>query len=255
MPRLPRRLAHDQPADIVEHLDELRTRLVVCVVAVAAGFAVAYTLHGQLLDALGRALPVEHRHPITLGVAEPFVTTMKLCLVAGFGLALPIVLWQVWSYLAPAFQRHVQRTLAAFVAAATLLFAGGVAFGYRVALPAAVHFLTAYDEQHYTILVRAQDYYSFAIMVLAAVGLVFELPVFIIGLVRLHVLSAATLRRRRRVGYAIVAALAVALPGVDPVTTAIEMVPLFLLFEASIWLAVLFDHRHNTARKTSTALT
>ena len=243
MPRFPRRLADDQHADLVEHLDELRARVVVSLVAVAAGFGVAYAFHGRLLDLLNNALPYAHRQPVTLGVAEPFVTSLKLSLVAGFALALPIVLWQVWSYLAPAVQRDVQRTIAGLATTATLLLAAGVVFGDRVALPAAVHFLTSYDDQHYTVLVRAQDYYSFAIMVLACVGLVFELPVLVLALVRLRVLSATRLRRNRRIGYGIVAVVAVALPGVDPVTTAMEMIPLFALFEGSIWAAVFFERR------------
>jgi len=243
MLRLPRRLESDQPAELVDHLGELRARIVVCLVAVGAGFGVAYTFRGRVLDVLASALPLAHRHPVTLGVAEPFMTSLKVSLVAGLALALPVVLWQLWSYLAPAFQRHVQRTIAWLVLAATVLFAAGVVFGDRVALPAAVHFLTGYDDTHYTIVVRAQDYYSFALMVLAAVGLVFELPIFVLGLVRLRVLSAAKLRRNRRVGYALVATLAVALPGVDPVTTAFEMVPLFVLFEAAIWGAVLLERR------------
>jgi sec-independent protein translocase protein TatC len=243
MLRPPRRLAPDEPAELVAHLDELRARIVVCLVAVAAGFGVAYAFRGRLLEQLGSALPLAHRHPVTLGVAEPFMTSLKVSLFAGFALALPIVLWQIWSYLAPALEPHVQRTIAGLVAAATGLFAAGVLFGDRVALPAAVHFLTSYDETHYTIVVRAQDYYTFALMVLGAVGVVFELPIVVLGLVRLRVLSAAKLRRNRRVGYVIVAALAVALPGVDPVTTALEMVPLFVLFEAAIWAAVLLERR------------
>jgi sec-independent protein translocase protein TatC len=126
---------------------------------------------------------------------------------------------------------------------ATGLFVAGVAFAKGVALPAALAFLTNYDAQHFDIQVRAQDYYSFAIMVLVAVGIVFELPVFILGLVRLRVVSAAKLRRNRRIGIVAMAALAVALPGVDPVTTLFEMAPLMLLYEGSIWLAVLFERR------------
>jgi sec-independent protein translocase protein TatC len=249
MLRPPHRLGHDQHADLVEHLDELRTRVVICLVAVAAGFGVAYAFHGRLIAFLNRALPVEHRHPVTLGIAEPFITSMKISLVAGLALALPIVLWQVWSYLAPAFEQHVQRTVAGLVVAATGLFAVGVAFSDRVALPAAVHFLTSYDDNIYNIQVRAQDYYSFAIMVLAAVGLVFELPIFVLALVRLGVTSSAKLRKNRRIGYVVVAALAVALPGVDPVTTLFEMVPLLILFESSIWLSVALE-RHLAKAKT-----
>lgn len=248
---LPRRLAHDEHADLVEHLDELRTRLVVCVVAVAGGFGIAYAFHGRVIVFLNGALPAAQRHPVTFGVAEPFLTSMKISLVAGFSLALPVVLWQVWSYLAPAFGEDAQRAVGGLVVAATALFAVGVVFADRIALPAAVHFLTTYDRQLYAIQVRAQDYYSFALLVLAAVGLVFELPIFVLALVRLGVTTAAKLRRNRRVGYAAVAGLAVALPGVDPVTTLFEMVPLLLLFEGSIWLAVAFERRRaRTARVT-----
>ena len=127
-------------------------------------------------------------------------------------------------------------------------------FAYRLALPAAVHFLTSYDSDLYDIQVRARSYYSFALLVLLAVGLVFELPIVVLGLVRLGITSSAKLRRNRRIGYVAVAALAVALPGVDPVTTAFEMVPLLVLYESSIWLSVIFERRWR-ARSTAPAPT
>jgi sec-independent protein translocase protein TatC len=241
--RLPRRLRHDEGAELVQHLDELRSRLVISLIAVALGFAAAYAVHGRLLNWLNESLPAGRRHPVTFGVAEPFLTSLKVSLVAGFALALPIVLWQLWGYLAPAFEERAQRAVAWFTVLATGLFVAGVAFGKAIALPAALRFLTTYDEHHYDIQIRAQDFYSFAITVLVAVGIVFELPVFILALVRLRVLSAATLRRNRRLGIVAMAALAVALPGVDPVTTLLEMVPLMLLYESSIWLAVVFERR------------
>ena len=241
--RLPRRLRHDEGAELVQHLDELRSRLVISLIAVAVGFAAAYAVHGRLLNWLNESLPPGRRHPVTFGVAEPFLTSLKVSLVAGFALALPIVLWQLWGYLAPAFEERAQRAVAWFTVLATGLFVAGVAFGKAIALPAALRFLTTYDERHYDIQIRAQDFYSFAITVLVAVGIVFELPVFILALVRLRVLSAAALRRNRRLGIVAMAALAVALPGVDPVTTLLEMVPLMLLYESSIWLAVVFERR------------
>ena len=109
--------------------------------------------------------------------------------------------------------------------------------------PAALKFLTTYDQSIYNIQIRAQDYVSFAVMVLVAVGVVFELPAVIVTLVRLGIVSSRTLRKQRRIGYVVVAAIAVALPGVDPVTTVFEMVPLMVLFEASIWLSVLVERR------------
>jgi sec-independent protein translocase protein TatC len=134
-----------------------------------------------------------------------------------------------------------------------VLFAGGIGFGHEIALPAAVHFLTNYDSGVYNIQIRASSYYSFALLSILAVGLVFELPVFILGLVRFRVLTSAKLRRNRRIGYVTMAALAVALPGVDPVTTMFEMAPLMLLFEGSIWVAVIFERRWQMEPSTSLA--
>ena len=244
--RMPRRLGSGESVELVEHLGELRGRVVASLIALAATSGIAFAFHGRLVAWLNAPLP-DGRTPITLAPAEPFTTSLKLSIVAGFALALPFVLWQVWSFLAPALTPHVQRTIAVCVAVATGLFAAGVTFGYTVALPAAIGFLTTYDDDLYDIQVRASAYYSFCVMVLAAVGLVFELPVFIVALVRLGITSSARLRRNRRIGYVAVAAVAVALPGVDPVTTALQMVPLMLLFEASIWISVLLERRWQAA--------
>lgn len=240
--RLPRRLGHDQGAELVEHLDELRTRLIIALVAVAAGFAVGYAVHRRLVALLEAPLPGE-RKLVTYGVAEPFLTSLQVSFAAGVAIALPVVLWQFWSFLAPAFQPHLQRAIAMCVVAATALFAGGLAFGYTVALPATLKFLTTYDQAIYDIQIRARDYVSFSVLVLIAVGVVFQLPAFVVTLARLGIVSSSTLRRNRRPGYVAVAVLAVALPGVDPFTTALEMGPLFVLFEASIWMSVLVERR------------
>jgi sec-independent protein translocase protein TatC len=240
---LPRRLRHGEEATLVEHLGELRTRLVISMLSIAVVFSVVYAFHGRLLEWLNRPLPEHLRKPTTFGVAEPFITSFTVSFWASLLIALPICLWQLWSFLAPAFQEHSQRTVAAFTAFAAVLLAGGIMFGYFVALPAAVHFLTDYDSSHFNIQIRARDYYSFVITVLFAVGVVFELPIFVLGLARLGIVPAAKLRRNRRIGYVIVAAVAVALPGIDPVTTLFEMGPLLILFELSIWLAVFFDRR------------
>ena len=245
--KLPRRLAHSEPAELVDHLGELRARLFVSLGALSAGFAIGYAFHARLIGLLNEALPPGRRHPITLGVTEPFMTSIKVSLYAGFALALPVLLWQAWSFFAPAVAEGTQRAIGWFVVVATLLFGGGLIFGYRLALPAAVHFLTNYDSSLYDIQVRASSYYSFALLVLLSVGLVFELPIFMLGLVRLGVTSSAKLRRNRRIGYVAVAALAVVLPGIDPITTAFEIVPLLVLYESSIWLSVLFERRWATA--------
>jgi sec-independent protein translocase protein TatC len=239
---LPRRLRHGEEATLVEHLGELRARLVVCLIALVAGFSVAFAFHVRIIHWLNGPLP-DKLKPTTLGVAEPFLTSMVVSIWVGLALAFPVILWQLWAFLAPAFQEHTQRVLVGFVVFASLLLVGGLVFGYFVALPAAVHFLTNYDSQLYNTQIRAKDYYSFVLLVLAAVGVVFELPIFVLALVRIGVLTTAKLRRNRRIGYVIVAAVAVALPGVDPVTTLLEMVPLMILFELSIWLSVFFERR------------
>jgi sec-independent protein translocase protein TatC len=241
--RLPRRLRHGEEATLVEHLGELRSRIVISLLAVTVSFSVVYAFHGHLLNWLNRPLPEHLRKPVTFSVAEPFITSFMVSFWASLLISLPIIIWQVWAFLAPAFAERSQRVIVGFSAFAALLLAGGIMFGYFVALPAAVHFLTNYDSSHFQIQVRAKDYYGFVITVLFAVGIVFELPIFVLGLARLGILPSQKLRRNRRIGYVIVAALAVALPGVDPVTTLFEMAPLMLLFEASIWMAVFFEKR------------
>jgi len=246
MRRLPRRLRHGEEATLVEHLDELRSRIIVSLIAVGLAFIVAFVFHHRLIRWLEHALPAKHRHLLTLGVAEPFMTSVWVAIWAGFLIALPVVLWQVWSFLAPAFEENAQRLVAYFVLLSTALLACGLAFGYFVALPAAVHFLTNYDNNLFNVQIRARDYISFSVAVLLAVALVFELPIFVLALVRLGVLTTQQLRRNRRMGYFAVAVLGVLLPGIDPVTTAIETIPLWVLYESSIWLSVFVERRSRT---------
>src|SRR5919197_2242328 len=230
MKRLPRRLRHGEEATLVEHLDELRSRIIVSLVALALGVTVGFIIHRHLIHWLNRPLP-EGRigRPITFGVAEPFLTSFKISIYAGLLLALPVMLWQAWSFLAPAFEEAQQRRVVLFVFLATGLLVCGIVFGYFVALPAAVHYLTNFDKSLYDIRLRARDYYSFATMVMLAMAVVFQLPIVLLALVRLGILSTERLRKERRVGYFVVACIAVALPGIDPVTTVIEAVPLVIL--------------------------
>jgi sec-independent protein translocase protein TatC len=243
MKRLPRRLRHGDEATLVEHLDELRSRLFVSLGALTVGVVIAFVFHRHLLHWLNAPLPAGRGNPITLGVAEPFLTAMKVSVMAGFALALPVLLWQLWSFLAPAVEQHAERMVLSFVLFATVLLVAGVAFGYWIVLPKAIGFLTNFDQHQFDIQIRAKDYYSFVLTVLFAVGLVFELPIFILALVRLGVLTTHQLRSNRRLGYFIVAIIAVLLPGIDPVTTTLEGVPLVALYEGSIWLAVLMERR------------
>jgi sec-independent protein translocase protein TatC len=244
MRSLPRRLAHGEEATLVEHLEELRQRIFVCLGALIVGFAVTYGFHRHVLGWLNRFLPSHvGGKPFTLGIAEPFLTVMKISLWGALLIALPVIFWQFWGFLAPAVEPGTERRIRGFVAFASVLLVSGIFFGYFVTLPAAVHYLTNYDKGYFDIHIGAASYYSFVTMVLIAMAVVFELPIFVLALVRLGIISTYQLRRNRRVGYFIVACVGVALPGVDPVTTVFETIPLWFLYELSIWLSILAERR------------
>jgi len=240
--RLPRRLCHGDRVTLIEHLDELRMRLVLSLLSLAVAFAVIYPFHDHLIRALNRPLP-EGTELITIAPAEAFMTSLTVSIYAAFAVALPVLLWQIWSYLAPAFQETNQRAVARVVFVATLLFAGGVAFGYFVGLDSAMPFLLGYDDDLYDIKLRARDYYRFATMVLFGLGALFLVPILVLGLVRLRIISAATFRRQWRIGIVLCTVVAVILPGVDPVTTLLMMAPILALYFGSIWAAVYFERR------------
>jgi sec-independent protein translocase protein TatC len=253
MVRLPRRLGHGEEAELAEHLDELRGRLFVMIGAVVLGTVVAYIFRNNVLDWLNGPLPNDKRL-VTLGVAEPFTTTLTVCLYAGFVAALPVILWQLWSFFAPAVEARLERKILVLVACSVALGAAGVAFGHEILLPRAIHFLTNYDKDHFRNLIQAKPYYNFVVTILLGVVVIFQTPLVILGLVAVGVLSSRTLRKQRRLGYFITAAVALALPGPDFVTTMLELLPMWLLFEASIWLAVLYERRRKKVITSSATL-
>jgi sec-independent protein translocase protein TatC len=248
--RLPRRLGYGEEATLVEHLDELRTRLIVSLLAVGLAFPITYYFHETLIEWLIRPLPDDREGDIvTLGVAEPFTTAVKVSFYGALAIAFPVLLWQAWSFFAPAVEEGRQRVVARFVALATALFAGGLAFAYFVVLPAALRFLTNFDEELYDTQIRASYYLSFVTLMIFATGIVFQLPIFVLALVRLGILTSAQLRRNRRMGYVILLGGAILLPTVDPVSLALEVAPLWILFELSIWASVFMERRWRAERR------
>lgn len=243
MPRLPRRLGHADRVTLVEHLDELRTRIIVSGLALVAALVVTWIFRKTIVGWLNRPLPADKKQPITLNPLEAFSTSFKVAFLAAIAIALPILLWQLWGFLAPAFEESSQVVVAKLVLAGTLLFATGAAFAYFVALPAAIPFLLDFDSDLYTNEIRAGPYYSFAATSIFGMGLLFELPIVILALVRLGIVSSAQLRRNRRIGLGLCVVAGVLLPGVDFVSTAIQTIPILLLFELSIWVAVYFERR------------
>ncbi len=241
---LPRRLDHGEEATLVEHLDELRSRLIIALFAIVPAFALTFAFHERIMDWLTGPLP-DDKKLVTLGVVEPFTVSVKVSLIAAIAITLPVILWQVWAFLAPAVDPHFERVVLVFVLLATGLFVLGVLFMYYVVLPRALDFLTSYDQNIYDIQIRASYYYSFAALTLLAGGLGFLMPIFVLALVRLRVLTTQRMRKNRSIAYVLLLVFAILLPTVDPVSLLFETVPLLLLYEASIWLAVLMERRWN----------
>ena len=225
---------------LVEHLDELRARLVVCLAIFGAALAVCFWQNHLLLEIAAKPLPAGHEKLITFGVTEPFTTTLTVSAYAAIILALPFVLYQLYAYVLPAFSKQQQRLIVPMLLMVPVLFIAGVAFGYFLVLPAAASFLLNFNDSQFNVQVQAKEYYSFFSMTLLATGIVFQVPVGILAFTRLGIVKVEQLTRNRRYAYLVCAVVAAALPGVDPISMLLEMAPLIVLYEVSILLAKAF---------------
>lgn len=313
-----RPIAHDESLSVVGHLDELRSRLIISLLAVGVAFGICFWQNGAILHlvnqplahqtqaqiraghgplgatygvqrgardvarqlaavshivatqahspAAARALQQVQSHlnhdvaalsapptgdrPVTLGIGEPFTTTLTVTLIFALILSLPVLLLQAYGFLMPAFDEPMRRRMRPVVAGIPALFAGGVAFGYLVVLPASLHFFQNFNSDQFNVLVQASQYYKFAATVLLAMGLLFQIPVAIIAVTRAGLVTPAQLRRHRRYAVLACGAIAAVLPG-DAITMLLETLPLYLLFEASVLVAALAGRRE--ARRASRA--
>ncbi len=255
-----RPIGHEDRLSIVDHLDELRTRLIWCALFFVVAFSFCYWQNSALLDIVNRPLeqaqqpgkgndPLEQAarydaavsraladlapalgatrqalgslarepgtRPVTLGVAEPFVVTFTVAGYAALLLSLPFLLWQAYAFVLPAFDRRERRVVLPLMALVPILFAGGVLFGYYVALPRAVDFLQNFNDDAFDILIQARDYYRFVVLFLGLMGLVFQIPVAVLLLTRTGVVSARVLWERQGyviLGIAVLAAVATPTP-------------------------------------------
>jgi sec-independent protein translocase protein TatC len=224
---------------LVEHLDELRTRIIVSVSVLVVAFGLCFWQNHLLLDIANNPLP-GHMRPLTFSPTEPFFTTMTLSLYAALILALPLILYQAYAFVVPAFSPTERGAVIPIVLMIPFLFIGGVVFGYFVVLPAAIKFLLHFNQGQFNIEIRAREYYSFVSMTMLAMGVLFQLPVAVLALTRLGVVTPRQLRKNRRIAIVVCAIVAALLPGTDPVTMLIEMLPLVVLYEVSILLASAF---------------
>jgi sec-independent protein translocase protein TatC len=304
-----RPIGHEDRLSIVDHLDELRSRLIVSAIVLGIAFAVCFWQNHALLHVLNRALPhsgsvasqselanlprqsAQERagqlkiergaaalaasarsaavraaadeiaagarqtaaalprstplqvKPITIGIGEPFTTTLTVAAYFALLFSLPLLIYQGYAFVIPALNPHERRVALPIMIAAPVLFAMGVAFTYLIVLPPAVHFLQGYNSNEFDILVQAKAYYTFEILTMLGIGLAFQLPLGLLALDRIGAINARTLTRHWRYAVVIISVIAAALPGADPVTTALEMLPLILLYLLSIVLLKIADRR------------
>src|SRR6185437_12042983 len=186
--------------------------------------------------------PPQGDRPVTLGIGEPFTTTVTISLVFALILALPFVLHQAYAFLMPALEPTERRHVLPLVSAIPFLFVAGVLFGYFVVLPAAVHFFQNFNSSEFNVLVQANQYYKFAATTLLAMGFLFQVPVGIVAVTRAGLITPRRLRKNRR--YAVLACglVAAVLPG-DAITLLLEILPLYLLFELSLIVAGIAERR------------
>lgn len=218
---------------LVDHLDELRARVLWCGAWLLVAFAGCYWQRDRLFELLDR--PLDDRWPLqTLGVTEPFFTSLAVAAQAAFVLVTPIVAWHAWRFVRPAIDPSARRTVRALLVVAPALFTSGVAFAYLLVLGPAVRFLLGVGPESIDVVVRASDYYHFVTTTLLAIGAAFCFPLVLLGLARIGVVDVDRLRSSRRVAYALMVIVAALLPTADPVSLAIEIVPLLALYELSI---------------------
>jgi sec-independent protein translocase protein TatC len=234
-----RPISHEERLTVVDHLDELRSRVIVSFLAFGVAFGLTAWQNHLVLNIVNRPLPGDVE-PITFGVTEPFITTVTNSAYAAILLSLPVILYQVYAFVLPAFSPTERRVALPLLLLVPVLFVAGVAFCYFVVLPPAIDFLLNFNASEFNTQIRARDYYSFVTLTMIALGLAFQVPVAILSLVRLQITSVAALRRNRRYAILVIAIIAALLPTIDPVTLLLEMVPLILLYEVSILLAQAF---------------
>jgi sec-independent protein translocase protein TatC len=228
---------HEAQVSLVDHLDELRARIVVSLSVFGVALALCFWQNHLLLELANGPLPVGHTRLLTLGITEPFTTSLTVAAYGAIILSMPILLYEAYAYLLPAFSKQQQRQILPLLLMIPGLFIAGIAFGFFVVLPAATKFLLNFNDQQFNIQVQANQYYGFFAQTLLACGIVFQIPVGILAVTRLGIVRVDQLTSNRRYAYLGCAVVAAALPGIDPVSMLLETAPLIALYELSIVLA------------------
>jgi sec-independent protein translocase protein TatC len=237
-----KRASFDDRLTLVEHLDELRNRIIASGIFLVVAVAACFLFNHQLLDIANEPLPNTapgggQLEPLTFSPTEPFFTTVKLSFYAGILVALPFLLFQIYAFVLPAFSPQEKKVVFPMLLMVPVLFIAGVVFAYFVVMPPALQFLLGFNTDEFNVQIRGSEYYGFFVTTLIGVGLLFQIPVAILAVTRLGIVTPDQLAHNRRYAILIIAVVAMLLPGTDPITMLISMAPLYVLFELSLLLA------------------
>lgn len=245
----------DKAMPFLDHLDELRRRLIVCAIAVGVGFVISYIFSQEIFNIIiapiYRALP-EGTSLIFIGVTEAFMSYLKMSVVVGIALALPVILYEVWMFVSPALYAHEKRYVLPFMITGVFAFAGGVLFCYFLVLPPAAEFLLkGYSTQTIKAMPTMKEALSLTLMLLFAFGLTFQLPFVMLILGRLGLITYKTLAKYRKYAIVLIAvASAIITPTPDAVTMLLLAGPLWALYEISILLVWIFGRKETEVTNT-----
>jgi sec-independent protein translocase protein TatC len=231
-----RPIAHDDQLSVVDHLDELRHRLIISVVAFCVAWALATWQNHLVLEIVNAPLP-DGKEPITLGPTEAFTTTLMNAAYFALIISAPVILYEIYAFVLPAFSPAERRVATPLLIMVPVLFIAGVVFCYFVVLTPALHFLLNFNASEFDTQVRAKDYYSFVSLLMLTMGIGFQIPIGLLAACKLGITSAEKLRRNRRYAIVLIVVLAALLPTLDPVSLMLESLPFYLLYELSIVLA------------------
>lgn len=236
----------------LEHLEELRWRLFKCALAIAIGVTVSFTLlYTKRIDIIGiLAQPIKpylHQPLMVTHVGDLFDIVMDVSITMGIIAASPVIVWQIWGFLSPALYKHEKRVVIPALVIAALLFFAGMALAFKYVVPVTLAFFTSFESESVTTMQTVESYFSFVTSMCLAFGAVFEVPVVIALLSALGIVQPQYLIRFRRHAFAgCLIAAALITPGGDPTSLTLLTIPLYLLYESSIFISrVIAKRREN----------
>ena len=231
----------EEKLSLTSHLEELKTRLIRILIAVGIGFGVCYLFKDWSFKVITKplidALPAQSSLIFT-GLPEAFFIHMKIAFFASLLLTAPYTLFEIWRFISPGLYRDEKKYFLPFVFSSTILFGGGVLFGYFIALPPAFGFFVSFSTDFLKPMISFREYLDLTLKFLLAFGLCFEMPVFIFFLAKLGVVNAKMLSKQRRYAILVIFIVAAILtPSPDALSQILMAVPLMLLYEVSIFVA------------------